>query len=204
MSPHFYFIFFQWSINESPALAQTVPACGLWQLNDPVGIELLYSSHGHQKKGLLRNAAMKLGVTIEGIQECKGCSLANGLRKEDSSDSCSAWSQEPGTSVNRTVQYIHSRCLGYLGHFEGTFWGYCLPWVPSIPTRANLTSPVLERRTQVSHPQYFTSGTLCHRSYSHGTPEISEHPSSGVPLYSVQKGSWLLPVTKIFDLACHF
>ena len=50
--------------------------------NNQVDINLFHQSHGHLHEGLLRATAKQLGVTLVGkLHECKGCSIAKGLRK---------------------------------------------------------------------------------------------------------------------------
>ncbi|CAM9889479.1 unnamed protein product, partial [Sphacelaria rigidula] len=47
-----------------------------------VDMNLFHQSHGHLHEGLLRETAKQLGVTLVGkLHECKGCSMAKGLRK---------------------------------------------------------------------------------------------------------------------------
>ena len=50
--------------------------------HNQVDINLFHQSHGHLHEGLLRATAKQLGVTLVGkLHECKGCSMAKGLRK---------------------------------------------------------------------------------------------------------------------------
>ena len=43
---------------------------------------MFHQSHGYLHEGLLRETAKQLGVTLVGkLHECKGCSMAKGLRK---------------------------------------------------------------------------------------------------------------------------
>ena len=47
----------------------------------PVDINDFYVAHTHAHEGALRKTAKQLGVTLEGkLHECKGCSMAKGIR----------------------------------------------------------------------------------------------------------------------------
>ena len=47
----------------------------------PVDINNFHVAHAHAHEGALRKTAKQLGVTLEGkMHECKGCSLAKGIR----------------------------------------------------------------------------------------------------------------------------
>ncbi|CAM9911506.1 unnamed protein product, partial [Sphacelaria rigidula] len=63
--------------------AQAVLAPGKMPVNrNQVDMNLFHHSHGHLREGLLRETAKQLGVTLVGkLHECKGCSMAKGLRK---------------------------------------------------------------------------------------------------------------------------
>ena len=46
-----------------------------------IDINNFHVAHAHAHEGALRKTAKQLGVTLEGkMQECKGCSLAKGIR----------------------------------------------------------------------------------------------------------------------------
>ena len=47
----------------------------------PVDINDFHVAHAHAHEGALRKTAKQMGVTLEGkLHECKGCSLAKGIR----------------------------------------------------------------------------------------------------------------------------
>ena len=65
-----------------PELAFAVTAPRLTPTTLPVGINAYHCVHGHIHEALLRKTAEQTGVILEGtLHECKGRSMAKGLRK---------------------------------------------------------------------------------------------------------------------------
>ena len=47
----------------------------------PVDINAFHTAHAHAHEGALRKTAKQMGVTLKGeLHECKGCSMAKGIR----------------------------------------------------------------------------------------------------------------------------
>ena len=63
------------------ANAVFAPGPELSNRGTPVDINAFHAAHAHAHKGALRKTAKQMGVALKGeLHECKGCSMAKGIR----------------------------------------------------------------------------------------------------------------------------
>ena len=69
------------ALNDESTNAIIAPGPEPSNLGTPVDINAFHAAHAHADEGALRKTAKKMGVTLkEELHECKGCSMAKGIK----------------------------------------------------------------------------------------------------------------------------